>query len=126
VDPIQNVAQVMEVLRRKMFENLETLRTSGRLPLAAGSGAGTTRLKSPADLRKNVMRRVGSISESDPAFEQKTAMLFVESVLLDQFGEGLVNVPAFRQLVEDVCNTMSEDEAIAADLRALIADVRKH
>ena len=125
MDPINSVSQVMDALRRRMSENLETLRASGRLPLAEGTSARAPRPKSAADLRKAVMRRVGSVPQADPAFHQKTAMLFVESILLDQFGEKLVNAPAFRQLVEQVSATMTEDETIAADLRALIADLRK-
>jgi len=125
VDPINSVSQVMEALRRRMSENLETLRAQGKLPAAERSPLRAARPKSAADLRKTVMRRVGLIPETDPAFDRKTATLFVESVLLDQFGESLVNAPAFRDLVEQVSATMTQDEAIAADLRALIAELRK-
>ena len=126
MDPINSVSQVMEALRRRMSENLETMRLSGRLPLGSGTTAQAARPKSAADLRTAVMRRVSSVSENDPAFDRKTAALFVESILLDQFGENLVNAPAFRELVEQVSTTMTQDEAIASDLRALIAELRKH
>ncbi len=125
MDPIHSVSQVMDALRRKMSENLETLRLAGRLPLYQRTTARPTRARSPADLRRVAARRVGSVSENDPAFQQKTALLFVESVLLDQFGENLVNDPAFRQLVDQVCTTMTQDEETASDLRALIAELRK-
>ncbi len=125
MDPINSVSQVMDALRRKMSENLETLRLSGKLPAGQGTAARPARARSPADLRRTVGRRVGSVSDNDPAFHQKTAILFVESVLLDQFGENLVNAPAFRELVEQVSTTMIQDEAIASDLRAAIAELRK-
>ena len=126
MDPVNAVSQVMDALRRRMAENLETLRASGRLPAAArGSSVRSTPARSAADLRKTVMRRVASVQQNDPAFHQKTALLFVESVLLDQFGESLVNAPAFRELVAEVCNTMTEDETISAELRKVIAELRK-
>jgi hypothetical protein len=65
------------------------------------------------------------VSENDPAFQQKSVSLFVESVLLDQFGESLVNDPGFRELIDQVSTTMTQDEAIASDLHALIAELRR-
>lgn len=125
LDPVRGVSQVMEALRRTMSENLEKLRQAGRLPPGQQTGLQRARPESTTDLRRKVTRRLRSIPEGDPAFQQKTVGLFVESVLLDQFGESLVNDPGFRELIDQVCTTMTQDEAIASDLRALIAELRR-
>jgi hypothetical protein len=125
MDPVRGVSQVMDALRRTMSENIETLRRAGRLPASQQTGVHPARPGSATDLRRKVTRRLRSISESDPAFQQKTVGVFVESVLLDQFGENLVNDPSFRELIDQVCTTMTQDEAIASDLRALISEMRK-
>jgi|SRR5215831_13534717 len=125
MDPVRGVSQVMEVLRRTMSENIETLRRAGRLPPGQQTGVQPARPQSAASLRRKVVRRLGSISENDPAFQQKAVSLFVESVLLDQFGESLMNDPGFRELIDQVCATMTQDEAIASDLRTLIVELRR-
>jgi hypothetical protein len=78
MDPVRGVSQVsqvMEALRRKMSENLETLREAGRLPPTQQTRVRPARPQSAANLRKTITRRLSSVPESDPAFQQKSVNL---------------------------------------------------
>jgi hypothetical protein len=107
-----------------MSENLEKLRRGGRI----GSPAPTSLHRSPeplsVTLRQAVTRKVKSIKFDDPSLEEKAAHAFVESVLLGEFGEGLVNNPEFQALAKEVEAAMLTDISLADDLRRLVRDLR--
>ena len=64
------------------------------------------------------------VDARDPQYQEKATALFVESILLSEFGEGLVNDAGFRLTIRDVARTMSADPATAGDLAALFAELR--
>ena len=128
MQPVDNIAQVMQVLRRQMAENLDRLRNSGKLkgaapPASAGSAGSVVRTAST--LRQTVERRIKSIDADDPRFLEKATHGFVESVLLAEFGEGLVNDPEFRDLMVQVQSTMLADAEVANDLNRLTTRIRE-
>jgi len=125
MQPVDNVSQVMQILRRQMAENLERLRGSGRLagsgvPPPATSVGGTART-----LRQTAERRIKSIDPDDPRYLEKATHMFVESVLLAEFGEQLVNDLEFRDLILSVQSTMLADTELESDLRRLVESIRR-
>jgi hypothetical protein len=125
MQPVDNVSQVMQILRRQMAENLERLRGSGRLsgstvPPTATSVAGTA-----GTLRQTAERRIKSIDPNDPRHLEKATHLFVESVLLAEFGEQLINNPEFRDLIFSVQSAMLADAELEGDLRRLVESIRR-
>ena len=71
-----------------------------------------------ADLGTVVARRVRALDPADPDRPRKAVRIFLESVLLAQFGERLVNDAGFHQLVDDVQRQMAGDSALARDMAA--------
>ena len=125
MQPVDNIAQVMQVLRRQMAENLERLRSSGKLKGAATPGPSASVARTASTLRQTVERRIKSIDVDDPRFLEKATHGFVESVLLAEFGEGLVNDPGFRDLMVQVQSTMLADAEVANDLNRLTTRIRE-
>jgi len=124
MEPVQNIAQVMQALRRQMAENLERLRQSGKLagPAEAPSGSSAQRVQPTS--RQAIARRLKSIDVEDPGFLDKATLVFVESVLLAEFGEGLLNDPEFRDLVARVKTAMISNADMERDLRRLANQMR--
>jgi hypothetical protein len=122
MQPIDSVAQALQVLRRQMAENLQRMRGSGKLTAAPTAGASTTGAAAP--LRQTVARRIKAIDADDPRYRDKVTALFVESVLLAEFGQGLVNDPAFRDLAQQVQSAMLADAELQAGLTRLAAQMR--
>jgi hypothetical protein len=114
----------MEILRRQMSENLEKLRRAGNA--AAGSRAlpQVASRSVAASLRQTLARRIGSVDARDPQFQERATALFVESILVAEFGEELVNDPGFRLMIREVARTMGAEPAIAEDLARLFAELR--
>lgn len=71
----------------------------------AGANAGAPR----RDLAALVALRVNDIDPDDPQRGRKAFRVFLEAVLLSQFGEQLVNDPQFHQLVDSVRDALEAD-----------------
>jgi hypothetical protein len=119
MQPIENVGQVMQVLRRQMAENLQRMRSNGGRPVTQGAMP-----RAAAPLRQTVARRIKAIDADDPRYREKVAELFVESVLLAEFGEQLVNEPEFRDLVRQVQSALLADTDLQASLARLAVQMR--
>jgi hypothetical protein len=121
--PVDNVAHVMQVLRRQMAENLERMHGSARRPPAAGAPAAAA--PAAPSLRQAVARRLRSIDPQDPRYLDKATSVFVESVLLAEFGEALVNDAQFRDMAQRVQSAMLEDSALRDDLARLAVQMAR-
>ena len=124
MQPLDNISQVMQILRRQMAENLERLRGSGRLADAGAPPPATSSARAAPTLRQAAERRIKSIDPDDPRYLEKATHMFVESVLLAEFGERLVNDPEFRDLILNVQSAMLADAELESDLRRLVAVIR--
>ena len=125
MEPIHNIAQVMQALRRQMAANLERLGQSGKLTGQAGPLSGTPSQRVQPTVQQAMARRIRSIAPDDPGFLEKAALVFVESVLLAEFGEELLNDPAFRDLAAQVQSAMISNTEIREDLRRLTVQIHK-
>jgi len=64
----------------------------------------------------SVALRVRSIDPDDPGRERKAFRMFLDAVLLAEFGEQLINDAGFYQLVEQVQQHMEADPDLAASI----------
>ena len=85
-----------------------------RVPAAPGKTAGSPgRARSGRYADKNLATlielRISQINPDDPQRGRKAFRVFLEVVLLSQFGEQMVNDPKFHQLVDDVQAAMEAD-----------------
>lgn len=114
--PIQNVSQLVAILQAQLAAktaNAATLRRS------SAKDSGKTPSQQP-QLESLIARRVASIDVNDPQRGRKAFRVFLESVLLAQFGEQLINDAQFYQMVEQVHTTMEADPQLAAMIEQAI------
>jgi hypothetical protein len=123
MEPVNNIAQVMQALRRQMAANLERLGQSGKPAGQAGALSGTPSQRVQPTVRQAMARRIRSIDPDDPGFLEKAALVFVESVLLAEFGEKLLNDPEFRDLATQVQSAMISNTEIRDDLQRLTQQI---
>jgi hypothetical protein len=122
MDPLGGASPAMEILRRQMAENLARLRGSG---LATARQAPSNPAGAPAaSLRQTIARRIGSLDRSDPQFEKRAAALLVESILVETFGEALINDPGFRLMLREVTDAMTAEPDVVRELAALFAELK--
>lgn len=122
MDPIDTAAGALAAAIRRQVAAL------GRTPRAsalvgrtqeptARSGARPAR-DATGDIAALIARRVQAIDVNDPNRHRKAFRVFLQSVLLAEFGEDLINDAGFQQLVEDVHSDMEADHELAVAIRA--------
>lgn len=68
------------------------------------------------DLHSVLVRRIGAIDPDDPQSRHKALRVFLETVLLAELGDDLMNDPNFYQLVDHVQTTMEGDVDLAESI----------
>jgi hypothetical protein len=112
---IGNVQQIVAVIRQQLAAR--AVRADSRGQKASSQGAAP---RSPADLFAHVGERVKAIDRDDPDRGRKAFRVFLESVLLGELGESLINDPQFYRVVDDVQRQMEADPEVAASIDAAI------
>jgi hypothetical protein len=136
VSSIDSTSALAAYLRSQLGP-LSPLSKASRLQLAeGGTSAGTTPTgvtsssqpkRRPAakgqreDLAASVARRVASIDRTDPDRRRKAFRVLLESLLLNEWGDQLMNDPGFQQLVDEV-QTQMESDARLVELMSEAAD----
>lgn len=123
MDPISNVGHLVEVLRKQLTESQKN---TGATVKAARTSGATQAAGRPSveDLKKKVREKLRRIDVSDPTFKQKSVHVFLESVLLWEFGERLMDDPKFYALLDDVQSSMESDPAVSESLSTLMSKLR--
>ena len=111
-------ASLAAAIRRQVSSLARPVQTAG---VASQRGRAAARRPSdaqasgaPADLAALVARRVRAIDPDDPGRRRQAFRVFLESVLLAEFGEAqLINDPGFYRLVDDVQLQMEADADLA-------------
>jgi hypothetical protein len=83
-------------------------------PTGAKKQAKQGALQEERDIAGLIAQRVLVIDPDDPQRERKAFRIFLESVLLAELGDELINDPAFYQMVEDVQLQMEGDPELAS------------
>lgn len=120
MDPIDNARRSLEALRRQLADKLAKNHETGRAQDPPALPSGTSKPGLTPTLRQNVARKVKGLSRSDPNYEDKAIGIFVESVLLNEFGEGLIHNPEFREIMQNVQQSMRSDAHLRAEFQALM------
>lgn len=115
---ISSVQQIVATLRAEMAGHVARRnRPAGaRAPAAAPAQAPMGSL---------ISQRVRALDPDDPKRNSKAFRIFLESVLLSEFGMELINDPAFYSLVDQVQQQMAQDPRIAEAIGRAVASLLK-
>ena len=123
---IDSVHQIVAAIRAEMTARVnntagQQVRTTASRPTNK-PGIGT-----PAQQQQRmgnlISQRVKSLDPDDPKRGRKAFRIFLESVLLAELGDSLINDPAFYQMVDDVQLAMEEDPHIADAIGKAVASL---
>jgi hypothetical protein len=124
MEPVDNVSKAMEILRRQMAENLDRLKRSGQLPSGAALKPAANAGASLTSTQEIVARKIRAIDPRSPDFDAQAGAVFIETVLTAEFGDTLLNSPAFQEMLGTVRHAMLADETIHAQLHSLLRAMR--
>jgi hypothetical protein len=124
VDPLSGLSQITQILRKKLSE-----RSSSRVgknvdtPLSGFCAPSPPRTKPSAEeIKRKIGERIRNLSADDRR-GKKGAQIFVELVLMWDFGEQLLRDPQFTELSKEVVNAMAENSTVWNHLQTLLEDI---
>jgi hypothetical protein len=84
---------------------------------AGGQRSTSVDSSEEAQIRQMVALRVRALSPNDPQRQRKAFRLFLESVLMQEFGRERLDVKGFDQMVDAVLQRMESDAELNAALQ---------
>ena len=129
MDPVSNLSQLIETLRRQMSPRIDRPVTMAKSAKGAKAGqqAPATRNKRLTidELSPSLTQRIKAIDPDDKRRRQKATRIILETVLVNEFGETFLADPKFSELLDEIQATMEADTEIRDKADILIAELTK-
>ncbi|RSZ56383.1 hypothetical protein HF313_22305 [Massilia atriviolacea] len=110
---ISSVQQIVATIRAEMSSRV--VKNDRRGPAVAEKRAPRAKpAQASARMTGLLQQRVAALDPADSQRGRKAFRIFLESVLLAEFGEELINDPAFYAMVDQVQLAMEDDPQIAS------------
>lgn len=119
---IDSVQQIVATIRAEMAARInpgERQQRAASLP--QGNQSKARKSVQQQRMGSLISQRVNALDPDDPRRGQKAFRIFLESVLLAELGETLINDPAFYQMVDDVQQAMEQDPEVAQAISKAVA-----
>ena len=113
MEPISNVNRIALLIRQRLEERARANRGSKR-----NAAAGKERQSA------DPMLRAAEIAGIEGAEDSQVRRLFIQAILADRLGSGLVNEVQFQQLVVRVTDAIDADPSAAKLLTRAIRDLQ--
>lgn len=123
MDPVGHIGPALDLLRRQLAENIDRLRKSGKFAARAGVGAARSAAQGAPPIQEAFAARISGIERRSPRGREAITRVLVEVALLAEFGEGLLNDPAFGVMLDEISAGLREDAQIRDELDALIEEL---
>ena len=120
MDPINSIGQIAQILRRKLANRTDSRNadeTASRL-----SDKAPADKVSPEEIRRKISARIQSL-DIEERQGPKAALIFIESIIVWEFGEELLEDPKFSELSKSVLDSFSADTNASAKLNALLTQL---
>jgi len=122
MDPVNRLDQVLQVIGRQMSERASRLDTGAKTSTSART-ARAARRPSLAALKSKVQERLRALDPDDARRSDKARRLFLESVLVWQFGDDLLLDRGFEEIVAGVQEELQAHPEIDARFGQLLRDL---
>lgn len=121
MDPLNSLENIAELIRRRASaSNKLGGEYTDKLGKARQKHA-LTKQHTAESVKLKIVKAIKAIDINDVRRNQKSMSIFVESVLLWQFGDELINDPNFINLVDEVGSALLKESSILNQLNKLAA-----
>ena len=121
MDPVNGLNQIMQVLRQRLgnkSSKTEQSKSAGQSTKTSHAAKTATKPSSDEILRR-IGDRVRALSPEEKR-GNKAMQIFVESVLVWEFGEELLQDPKFTEIANEVHHTINENAVAREKLVTLL------
>ncbi|TQV73392.1 hypothetical protein FKG94_16950 [Exilibacterium tricleocarpae] len=124
MDPVNGLSQIVQILRQKLAERSSaTRRLRDGAPAGTDTGPKPAAKSSLADIKRKIGERIRALPDEERE-EARAVQVFVEAVMVWEFGDQLLQDPQFSALSKEVAQSMADHPQISQPLRLLIREFR--
>jgi len=123
MDPISQANPVLDALRRQLAENIERLRRAGKLAAGARNAAAARSPATAESLEATLRRKLAAVDRRSSAGLSAATRVFVETVLVNEFGPGLLTDPGFGELAAELSESLREEAEVREPLERMLAEL---
>jgi osmotically-inducible protein OsmY len=127
LDPISKLARSLALVRRQPGTQGAAAAPGGDKAAGGAPAARTSRGAAPprGDLRERVAAGLAALSDIERASHDRQVAVFVEQVLLHEWGATFRESPQFRQTAKRVAKAMKGDPQVKAELEAVLRELAR-
>lgn len=123
LDRINGLNYVMKSLTKRFTDNIS------RSNSTKNDKTTSTNSRAPAEcsieqLESRIADRIGSLDGDDEHFSQKAVQIFVESVVLWEFGDQLLTDPRFPEMARQVSKSLREHDSLQTKIDTLLSQFK--
>jgi type II secretory pathway component PulM len=111
-DPIQGFNAIVQALRQRLAGRREKIETRAADAPAPATPARTEQKASIDDLRIQIAKRLAGLSPEERR-SRRGRQVFLESVLVWEFGDEITTDPAFGRLTAEIQQAIEDEAAIS-------------
>jgi hypothetical protein len=124
MDPVSNLGAMIESVRRQLGTNRAgNAAPSSRTASTAAQRETGAAQASLSGLQQALRQRLAAIDGDETTRRRRATRVFVEQVLLREFGDAIIEDPAFQTLLDQVQGLISADPELDRQLAAALKAV---
>jgi hypothetical protein len=124
MDPTKAIGQLSRILHKKISESSPKLAQKQKTDASSIRSSLSGESMSIAELKNKIAKRIKELS-TDERSGKKGAQVFVEAILIREFGDNILQDPMFTELSKDVVDTMAENETLWNKMQAMLKEVQR-
>lgn len=122
MDPISRLNRVMALMRSRQSGRPQQAGQAGAAKAQAAAPRGAA--ANPESVREHIAACMQGIDLATPAGQEQGVKVFLEAVLLKEWGRGMLNSPRFKTLLAEVQGVLESDPDVRAELMALLKELK--
>lgn len=123
MDPISQANPLLDALRRQLAENIERLRQAGRLARGPQAGQAARAPLAAESFETALRRKLSSIDRGSPEGRAAATRGFVETVLVAEFGAGLLTDPGFGEMLAELSACLRQEPDLRERLDQMLGEL---
>jgi len=124
MDPIKAIGQLSQILHKKISESSPKLDQSQKKGSSSSGSPLSGESMSMEELKNKIAKRIKALS-ADERNTKKGAQVFVEAILIREFGDQILQDPSFTELSKNVVDSMAENESLWNKMQAMLQELQR-
>jgi len=124
MDKIKQINSIYDITKTHVSKKEKSaLNTSTKN--AASTFEKKIKKTSAAELKKNISEKLKKLDVNSENYHKLSKRIFLESVILWEFGDDIINDPDFHQIIEKITSAINNNEKAFKDLATLVKQLSK-